>query len=129
MRQVLQAKGIGNAVVWTRGVDQRLFRPRSKEVFPGLPRPIMLSAGRVAIAKGLHAFLDLPGSKVLVGDGPMLGELRAGYPDVHFTGYLEGELLAEAMASADVFVFPSRTDTFGLVMIEALASGGGGRRL
>ena len=85
----------------------------------------MLSAGRVAIEKGLQAFLDLdlPGSKVVVGDGPMLGELRAGYPDVHFTGYLEGDVLAEAMASADVFVFPSRTDTFGLVMIEALASG------
>ncbi|MEM7043837.1 MAG: glycosyltransferase, partial [Pseudomonadota bacterium] len=80
---------------------------------------------RVAIEKGLQEFLDLdlPGSKVVVGDGPMLDELRTGYPDAHFTGYLEGEALAAAMASADVFVFPSRTDTFGLVMIEALASG------
>jgi glycosyltransferase involved in cell wall biosynthesis len=85
----------------------------------------LLSAGRVAIEKGLPEFLDLdlPGSKVVVGDGPMLPELKARYPSVYFTGYLEGEALAHTIGSADVFAFPSRTDTFGLVMIEALASG------
>lgn len=126
MARVLKEKGFENVVVWTRGVDHDLFRPRAKdEVFPNLPRPIALCAGRVAIEKGLPDFLDLdlPGSKVIVGDGPMLPELKASYPDVHFTGYLKGECLARAIASADVFVFPSRTDTFGLVMIEALASG------
>ena len=125
MARVLTAKGFDNVVVWTRGVDHELFRPTPDKVFTDLPRPIALSAGRVAIEKGLPDFLDLdlPGSKVVVGDGPMLDELRARYPNVHFTGYLEGERLARAMASADVFVFPSRTDTFGLVMIEALASG------
>ena len=125
MARVLAAKGFDNVVVWTRGVDHGLFRPRRSEDFADLPRPIMLSAGRMAIEKRLPDFLDLdlPGSKVVVGDGPMLGELRARYPGVHFTGFLEGEHLAKAMAAADVFVFPSRTDTFGLVMIEALASG------
>jgi glycosyltransferase involved in cell wall biosynthesis len=125
MARVLKEKGFENVVVWTRGVDHDLFRPRPKEAFPDLPRPIALCAGRVAIEKGLPDFLDLdlPGSKVIVGDGPMLPELKARYPNVHFTGYLKGEPLASAIASADVFVFPSRTDTFGLVMIEALASG------
>ncbi len=125
MARVLKGKGFENAVVWTRGVDHDLFRPRPKDAFPDLPRPIALCAGRVAIEKGLQDFLDLdiPGSKIIVGDGPMLPDLKAHYPNVHFTGYLRGEPLARAMASADVFVFPSRTDTFGLVMIEALASG------
>jgi glycosyltransferase involved in cell wall biosynthesis len=125
MARVLKEKGFENVVVWTRGVDHELFRPRPKDAFPDLPLPIALCAGRVAIEKGLPDFLDLdlPGSKVIVGDGPMLPELKARYPEVHFTGYLKGEPLARAIASADVFVFPSRTDTFGLVMIEALASG------
>ena len=125
MMRVLKTKGLDSVVVWTRGVDHALFRPRPKEMFADLPRPIMLSAGRVAIEKGLPDFLDLdlPGSKVVVGDGPMLDTLRSRHPETHFTGYLEGEELAKAMASADLFVFPSRTDTFGLVMIEALASG------
>jgi glycosyltransferase involved in cell wall biosynthesis len=125
MARVLEDKGFDNVVVWTRGVDHELFRPRPKDAFPDLPRPIALCAGRVAIEKGLPDFLDfdLPGSKVIVGDGPMLPELKARYPNAHFTGYLKGEPLARAIASADVFVFPSRTDTFGLVMIEALASG------
>ncbi|MEL6961496.1 MAG: glycosyltransferase family 1 protein [Pseudomonadota bacterium] len=125
MARVLKRNGFDNVVVWARGVDHELFRPRPKDAFPGLPRPIALCAGRVAIEKGLPDFLDLdlPGTKVIVGDGPLLQELKARYPNVHFTGYLEGESLARAFASADVFVFPSRTDTFGLVMIEALACG------
>jgi glycosyltransferase involved in cell wall biosynthesis len=125
MALVLQAQGFENVVTWTRGVDCDLFRPRPKTAFADRVRPIALYAGRVAIEKGLPDFLDLelPGSKVVVGDGPMLAALKASYPAVHFTGYLEGERLADAMAAADVFVFPSRTDTFGLVMIEALASG------
>lgn len=125
MARVLQEKGFENVATWTRGVDHDIFRPRPKDAFADLPRPLALCAGRVAIEKGLPDFLDLdlPGSKVVVGDGPMLSELKARYPEVHFTGYLRGESLACAIASADVFVFPSRTDTFGLVMIEALASG------
>ncbi|MEZ5934486.1 MAG: glycosyltransferase family 1 protein [Alphaproteobacteria bacterium] len=125
MAAVLERHGFENVVTWTRGVDCDLFRPRPKTAFDGLPRPIALYAGRVAIEKSLPDFLDLdlPGSKVVVGGGPMLDEMKARYPGVHFTGYLQGEALAAAMASADVFVFPSRTDTFGLVMIEALAAG------
>lgn len=125
MAVVLEQKGFTNLVPWTRGVDCDLFRPRPKDTLAGLPRPIALYAGRVAIEKGLPDFLDLdlPGSKVVVGDGPMFFELKRRYADAHFTGYLQGEELARTMAAADVFVFPSRTDTFGLVMIEALASG------
>ena len=125
MAAVLEQKGFTNLVPWSRGVDCDLFRPRPKNALAGLPRPIALYAGRVAIEKGLHDFLDLdlPGSKVVVGDGPMFFELKRRYADAHFTGYLQGEELARTMAAADVFVFPSRTDTFGLVMIEALASG------
>jgi len=125
MARVLQEKGFSNVVVWTRGVDHDLFRPRPKDAFSALQRPIAVYAGRVAIEKGIDEVLDLdlPGSKVVIGDGPMLAELQGRYPDVHFTGYLKGEHLASAIASADVFVFPSKTDTFGLVMIEALASG------
>ena len=125
MAAVLNQKGFTNLVPWTRGVDCDLFRPRFENVLADLPRPIALYAGRVAIEKGLPDFLDLdlPGSKVVVGDGPMLPDLKRRYANVHFTGYLSGEKLARSMAAADVFVFPSRTDTFGLVMIEALASG------
>ncbi|MGI9437386.1 MAG: glycosyltransferase family 4 protein [Geminicoccaceae bacterium] len=125
MADVLEEKGFSNVVTWSRGVDHQLFRPRSTDALAGLARPIALYAGRVAVEKGLPDFLDLdlPGSKVVVGDGPMLKELEAGYPDVTFTGYLSGETLARTVAAADVFVFPSRTDTFGLVLIEALASG------
>lgn len=90
-----------------------------------LPRPIFLSVGRVAVEKDLPAFLDLdlPGSKVIVGDGPELKRLRTTYPDAVFLGAKTGEELADIYASADVFVFPSRTDTFGIVLLEALASG------
>lgn len=121
----LTSLGFANVVTWTRGVDCELFRPREADPFAGLARPIYLNAGRVAVEKKLSAFLDLelPGTKVVVGDGPQLEELRVGYPDVVFTGYRTGEALAEAISAADVFVFPSMTDTFGLVMLEALACG------
>ena len=90
-----------------------------------LPRPILLNVGRVAVEKNLEAFLDaeVAGTKVVVGDGPALAELRARFPEARFLGAMHGAELASAYAAADVFVFPSRTDTFGLVNIEALASG------
>ncbi len=119
----LRARGFRNVVLWPRGVDTKLFHPRKTE--SGLARPIFLSVGRLAVEKNLDAFLslDLPGAKVVVGDGPARAELQRTYPDAVFLGALHGEALAEAYASADVFVFPSLTDTFGLVMLEALASG------
>jgi glycosyltransferase involved in cell wall biosynthesis len=125
MAAILKARGFANIVSWTRGVDLTLFFPRRTKALADLPRPIALYAGRVAVEKGLPDFLDLdlPGSKVVVGDGPLLPALKARYPGVALLGYLTGEALAETLAAADVFVFPSRTDTFGLVMIEALASG------
>jgi glycosyltransferase involved in cell wall biosynthesis len=109
---------------WTRGVDLDMFQPMPK-LAAEWPRPIFLSVGRVAVEKNLRAFLDLdlPGSKIVVGDGPALAELQAAYPAVHFLGRKEGRELAAIYAMADVFVFPSRTDTFGLVLLEALASG------
>jgi len=109
---------------WTRGVDTALFRPRPKRHFDAR-RPVFLYAGRVAVEKNIAAFLalDLPGQKVVIGDGPLLLALKARHPEAIFTGYKRGEELAEHMASADVFVFPSLTDTFGLVLLEALASG------
>jgi glycosyltransferase involved in cell wall biosynthesis len=123
----LKSHGISRIHRWTRGVDLKRFGP-GKPVHPafvGLAHPIQLYVGRVAVEKNIEAFLDNshPGSKVVVGDGPALDTLRARYPQVIFTGALEGDALASAYSSADVFVFPSLTDTFGLVMIEALASG------
>jgi len=119
----LRGRGFSNVVLWPRGVDAKLFRPRAAEL--GLPRPLFLSVGRVAVEKNLEAFLelDLPGTKVVVGDGPARAPLQRKYPQAVFLGSLQGEQLAEAYAAADVFVFPSRTDTFGLVLLEALASG------
>jgi glycosyltransferase involved in cell wall biosynthesis len=110
-------------VLWPRGVDVGLFHPRATDL--GLPRPIFLSVGRVAVEKNIDAFLslDLPGTKVVVGDGPARAALERTYPDAVFLGARTGEQLAETYAAADVFVFPSRTDTFGLVLLEALASG------
>ncbi len=125
VRQELSARGFDNLVPWGRGVDPALFDPALREEMPELKRPIFLSVGRIAQEKNLPAFLDLdlPGSKVVVGEGPALASLRRRYPAAHFLGRREGGVLARLYASADVFVFPSRTDTFGLVMLEALASG------
>lgn len=120
----LSALGFKNIRPWTRGVDTQHFNPaRRKDL--GLPGPIFLCVGRLAVEKNLPAFLDLdlPGSKVIVGDGPEFANLKNRYPDVHFLGTKTGDELAEIYASADVFVFPSRTDTFGNVLLEALASG------
>jgi glycosyltransferase involved in cell wall biosynthesis len=119
----LEAAGFEHILPWTRGVDTALFHPRPERTFGS--GPVFLYVGRVAAEKNLAAFLDLdlPGRKVVVGGGPQLSELAAIYPDVLFTGKKAGEALAEAYASADVFVFPSRTDTFGIVLLEAMASG------
>ncbi len=119
----LSQRGFRKLLPWTRGVDTNLFRPRSVRRFGD--EPVFLYVGRVAIEKNIEAFLalDLPGRKVVVGDGPLLAVLERKYPAVIFTGVAEGEALAESYASADVFVFPSRTDTFGMVVLEAMASG------
>jgi glycosyltransferase involved in cell wall biosynthesis len=124
MRRELVAQGFLNVVIWTRGVDTALFRPLDRE-FLKLPRPIAVYAGRVAVEKNLEAMLtlDWPGSMVVVGDGPDLAKLRSRYPGVHFVGYKFGDDLARHLSAADVFVFPSLTDTFGLVMLEAMACG------
>ena len=108
---------------WSRGVDTQLFCPREK-ITKG-QGPIFTYMGRVAVEKNLPAFLDLdlPGEKWVIGAGPALGELKARYPQVHFTGPKQGEDLAVTLAQADVFVFPSLTDTFGVVLLEAMASG------
>ncbi len=126
LRQDLERRGFRNLMRWTRGVDSDLFRPIGHSLLPGhLARPIFMTVGRVSIEKNMDAFLDLelPGTKVVVGDGPRLAGLRRKYPDVVFTGEKQGEELAGLCASADVFVFPSRTDTFGLVLLEALSCG------
>jgi len=120
----LQERGFQNVKLWSRGVDARLFRPRPAAKL-GLKRPIFLTVGRVAVEKNIEAFLslDLPGTKVVVGEGPAREKLSRRYPGVVFLGSKQGDALAEIYASADVFVFPSLTDTFGLVLLEALASG------
>ncbi len=120
----LRARRFSNLGMWTRGVDTEQFRP-DRAVDPGFPRPIFVTLGRVAVEKNLDAFLslDLPGSKVVIGKGPMEGELKRRFPQVKFLGQLENGTLAAHLAAADVFVFPSRTDTFGVVQLEALASG------
>jgi glycosyltransferase involved in cell wall biosynthesis len=120
----LKARGFKNPVLWSRGVDTELFRPREKS-FLDAPRPILLYTGRVAVEKNIEAFLalDAPGTKYIVGDGPQRKELEKKYPEARFVGYRQGEALAQTMAAADVFVFPSLTDTYGLVMLEALACG------
>jgi 1,2-diacylglycerol 3-alpha-glucosyltransferase/glucuronosyltransferase len=119
----LAARGFERLMPWSRGVDTELFRPRKVRLFG--EQPVFLYVGRIAVEKNIKAFLDLdlPGRKVLVGGGPQACELGRLYPDAIFTGPREGEELAEAYASADVFVFPSLTDTFGLVLLEALACG------
>ena len=123
----LAEHGLARTRQWTRGVDLKLFTPdrAPHPAFADLPRPIALHVGRVAVEKNIEAFLDAewPGSKVVVGDGPALDDLMARYPHAHFLGALHGEALASTYAGADVLAFPSRTDTFGLVIIEALACG------
>lgn len=123
----LAGQGLTHTQIWSRGVDLAAFRPGlpPPDAYHGLARPILLNVGRVAVEKNISAFLEatVPGSKVVVGDGPALAELKARHPEVLFLGALQGEALARAYAGADIFVFPSRTDTFGLVLVEALASG------
>jgi glycosyltransferase involved in cell wall biosynthesis len=124
LRDDLAARGFNSLMLWSRGVDHHLFRPRP-DADLGLERPVFLYVGRVAVEKNIEAFLrlDLPGSKAVVGDGPQRAALSQAYPEAHFLGEFRGEKLASAYAAADVFVFPSRTDTFGNVLLEALASG------
>jgi glycosyltransferase involved in cell wall biosynthesis len=124
LREDLAARGFRNLMHWPRGVDAERFRPRPGASL-GLERPVFLNVGRVAVEKNIEAFagLDLPGTKAVVGDGPALEALKRKYPGVHFLGLRKGEALARAYAAADVFVFPSLTDTFGNVLLEALASG------
>jgi glycosyltransferase involved in cell wall biosynthesis len=119
----LRTRGFANVRIWPRGVDANLFRPRSIDLC--YPRPVFLYVGRLAVEKNIEAFLelDLPGTKVVVGDGPQRISLQRRYRDAMFLGEQFGERLAEIYAAADVFVFPSRTDTYGLVLLEALASG------
>lgn len=120
----LRARGFRNLCRWSRGVDLTLFTPRPK-TWSQYPRPILLYVGRVSKEKNIEAFLALKheGTKIVVGDGPMRERLQRDYSDAVFLGYRKAEALAEAYANADLFVFPSRTDTFGLVMIEAMACG------
>ena len=120
----LEANGFRNVVLWSRGVDLDIFKPRRINRLNTEP-PIYLYVGRVAVEKNIEAFLalDLPGSKWVAGAGPALSSIRARYPDVHYLGVLNQQELAEVYASADLFVFPSKTDTFGLVLLEAMACG------
>jgi glycosyltransferase involved in cell wall biosynthesis len=124
MRRELASRGFDRLVAWTRGVDTALFRP-GREPAIELPRPVFLYVGRVAVEKSLPAFLDLdlPGSKLVVGDGPSLAAMKRRYSRVHFAGSQSGEALVRHYAAADVMVLPSRTETFGLVLLEALACG------
>ncbi|NVK33097.1 MAG: glycosyltransferase family 1 protein [Rhodobacteraceae bacterium] len=122
----LRERGFTNLQRWSRGVDEAQFRPYEGSVLPDhLPRPYFMNVGRVAVEKNIEAFLelDLPGTKIVVGDGPQLETLRKKYSDAYFTGAKIGDELAQYYASADVFVFPSLTDTFGNVLLEALACG------
>jgi glycosyltransferase involved in cell wall biosynthesis len=123
----LATRGLPQTRRWSRGVDLDLFSPDNAPhpAFTGLPRPIQLYVGRIAVEKNIEAFLQAhgPGTKVVVGDGPALHVLQQRYPGVVFLGALHGAPLAAAYAGADVCIFPSLTDTFGLVMVEALASG------
>ena len=120
----LAQRGFANLGMWTRGVDTDLFRP-DRAVGLDFARPIFVTMGRLAVEKNLEAFLslDLPGTKMVIGTGPQEATLKRRFPDAKFLGLLENGALAAHLAAADVFVFPSRTDTFGVVQLEALASG------
>jgi glycosyltransferase involved in cell wall biosynthesis len=122
---LLQTRGFKNVRYWTHGVDTAVFSERRRDALWHLPRPIHLFVGRVSYEKNIDAFLDLqlPGSKVVCGVGPVLGRLKQHYPQVHWLGVLDRETLAGVYSSADVFVFASKSDTFGLVMLEAMACG------
>ena len=124
MRRELAERGFTNLATWQRGVDTDLFQPRDKG-FLQLPRPIAAYVGRVAVEKNIDAFLRMPweGSKLVIGDGPERARLQAEYPHAVFVGFRFGADLAAHLAAADVMVFPSRTDTFGLVNLEAMACG------
>jgi glycosyltransferase involved in cell wall biosynthesis len=127
MVKILSAKGFNNLAMWSRGVDLSVYKNQGPVYasLVDLPGPILMNVGRVSKEKNLEAFyqLDVPGTKVQVGSGPQLEEYKKKYPDVVFIGPLKGEFLASAYRGADVFVFPSKTDTFGLVMLESIASG------
>ena len=120
----LEKYGFDNVVIWSRGVDLEIFKPQQSKVLNSA-HPIFLYVGRVAVEKNINAFLeiDLPGSKWVVGDGPAMKEIKEKYPLVNYLGVLNQYQLAEVYAAADVFVFPSKTDTFGLVLLEAMACG------
>src|ERR1700757_921525 len=124
VRRELAEHGFERLALWTRGVDIALFRPGCTPAVD-LPPPVFLCVSRISAEKNLPFFLDLdlPGSKLVVGDGHLLPEMKRRYPNVHFAGCQQGEALVRHYASADVFVLPSRTETFGLVMLEALACG------
>lgn len=124
LKKELTSRGFTNTVLWSRGVDPELFSPEAAEKTER-KAPVFIYVGRVAVEKNIETFLklDLPGEKVVVGDGPARQDLSAKYPEVCFTGYKKGRQLAALVASADVFVFPSLTDTFGVVLLEAMASG------
>jgi glycosyltransferase involved in cell wall biosynthesis len=129
MLDLLKSRGFSNLTLWSRGVDTVQFNPDKRDeengVFAGLERPIFVNVGRVAVEKNIETFLalDLPGTKVVVGDGPQREALMEKYPKAVFPGAKFGDELAQYYANADVFVFPSLTDTFGLVILEAMATG------
>jgi len=129
MVEFLADRGFTHLAAWARGVDTVLFNPKKRfapeDAYKDLPRPVYVNVGRIAVEKNIEAFLelDLPGSKVVIGDGPQMDSLKKKYPNIHFLGAKFGEDLARHFADADVFVFPSKTDTFGLVIIEAMATG------
>lgn len=120
----LEKYGFKNVVIWSRGVDLEIFKPQESKVLNSA-HPIYLYVGRVAVEKNINAFLeiDLPGSKWVVGDGPAMAQIKEKYPDINYLGVLNQYELAKVYAAADVFVFPSKTDTFGLVLLEAMACG------
>jgi len=124
VQQLLADRGFTDVVIWSRGVDTELFSPEQPVDYP-YPRPLWIYLGRVSVEKNIAEYLDLdlPGTKIVIGDGPDRERLRAAYPECEFLGYKFGKELARHLAGGDVFVFPSKTDTFGLVMLEAMACG------